>query len=103
MISWFSGDDKNGTALPIAMPRFVVLMLALALLVGVVLFIKSNSVLLALCAAAATAVVMQIVYFALIVRYVAAKKREAVATDMPATPKQEPAKTYELSPKSPNQ
>jgi membrane protein implicated in regulation of membrane protease activity len=102
VISWFGSDHENGTALPMAMPKFVILMLALALMVGVVLFISSGSVLLAICAAAATAVVMQVVYFALIVRYVAAKKRETNA-DMPPVLKQEPAKNYELSPKSPNQ
>jgi hypothetical protein len=101
MISWFGGEHENGTALPMALPRFVISMLALALLVGVIIFMSSGSVVLALCAAAATAVVMQVVYFALIVRYVAAKKRQA-EVDMPPVPKQEPAKTYELSPKGPN-
>ena len=101
MISWFTGRDGDGTTLPMPLPRFVILMLGATVVVGIGTYIAAQSVLIAFCVAAATAAGMQVVYFALVARYIATKRREADAYASPVS-KHEQAKTFALSPKITN-
>ena len=94
-----NGSDDEDEALPLSLPRFIVLLLAAMAVGGALSHFQGNSAFVTLAVVVVTAVIMQLIYFAMIVWAIAKRSRRA-KLDAPATSKRNEADSYNLTSKS---